>query len=161
MLSDGPQSAIAVGGRLVVSMTLRPPTVESVIRFRTLLLARAREVEDSICVVIIPGARRPALDHDVRREIRETWQALASVVTGAAIWIRRGSFVGALQRSLVTAMMLAIRRASPTQVVASASEATAWFASLDAALGAQTARWTALLDEFVADRDRAPTPESP
>ena len=156
VVSAGPQSVIAVGGRLVVSMTLRPPTVESVGRFRELVIDRATEAGAGICSIIVPAAKRPALDAAVRAEIGKTFAVLMPNLTGTAIWIRRRSFVGALQRSLVTAMVLSIRGRAPTTVVSTAEAAATWFAQQDASLAEEVYDWIDPIERFITAFDPRP-----
>ena len=71
---------------------------------------------------------------------------------GCAVWIRRGSFAGAIQRSLVTGLLMVRRPSMVTDVVTTAEEAVSLLAKADPTLDADTrASWAVALDRFASE----------
>lgn len=144
-------SHMAVGGqgRLFVVITLQPPTVESLGRFRRCMTRRHEVVGEPLLGVIALGSRRPSLDAAARESILEVWNDLGKRMQGRAVWIRRDSFAGAIQRSLVTGLLMVRRPPMLTDVVTTATDAVALLAKAEPSLDADVrARWSAELDRF-------------
>lgn len=147
-------SHMAVAGceRLFVVATLQPPTAASIRRFERCLLQRRADLDQRLLAVVIPAAPRPALDPESREAMLRVWDDFMIHVQGCAIWIRRGSFVGALQRSLVTGILMARRIPIVADVTASAEGAVSVLARAEPSLDPNTrAVWRASLERFAAE----------
>ena len=114
-------------GRMIVTVTTKPPTGDSIGRFVAWLDRATQTANGPLVGVIIPSAERPGFDAEARDAARQMWARFEDSLGAVAVWIRRESFVGALQRSLVTAVLM-IRRAnivsSAQQVMPSTSSAS-------------------------------------
>ncbi len=142
--------AVAASGRLIVVITLAPPTADSVARFSECLYSRREEVGVPLLGVIVLASPRPALDRGGRAAILNLLADVSRLLGGCAVWIRRGSFVGAIQRSLVTGLMMMRRLPIETDVVASAQDAMGVLARADPALSHEVLdQWRASMLEFV------------
>ncbi len=116
------------------------------------MLRRHGEVGESLLGVIIPAASRPGLEDGSRDTIIEVWSELIETLQGCAVWIRRDSFIGALQRSLVTGVLMLKRPSIVAGVVATAADAVSVLAraepSIDPSLAEQ---WAGVLERFAAE----------
>lgn len=147
-------SHMAVGGReqLLMVATLQPPNPASIARFRRCLLERRAAVGERLLGVVLPAAPRPRLDADARRALLELWGDLGIHLLACAIWIRRGSFIGAFQRSLVTGVLMARQAPIATGVSATAAEAVDVLARVEPSVDPTTRRdWTSVLERFAAE----------
>jgi hypothetical protein len=77
LLSVDPDLAVGANGRLLVALTLRPPSSRSMQRFADVTRARRRVVQQPLLCVFIPSAPRPSLDGDGRTAIRDLWHDIA------------------------------------------------------------------------------------
>lgn len=144
--------AVAGQGRLFVVMTLQPPTVESLDRFRRCMVARHEAVGEPLLGVVTLGSRRPSLDPAAREAILDVWADLCRRMQGCAVWIRRDSFAGAIQRSLVTGLLMVRRPSILTEVVTTAEGAVSLLAKAEPSVDANTrARWSAGLERFASE----------
>ncbi|MCR9164060.1 MAG: hypothetical protein ACE37F_01830 [Nannocystaceae bacterium] len=144
--------AVAGQGRLFVVITLQPPTVDSLERFRRCIVARHDAVGDSLLGVVTLGSRRPSLEAGARQSVLDIWAEVRPRMHCCAVWIRRDSFAGALQRSLVTGLLMVRRPQMPTDVVATAEGAVALLARAEPSLDADTqAQWSTGLEAFASE----------
>ncbi len=152
MLVVDSQLAIAGLGRLFIAATLAPPSAASVERYRRCLLERRQAIGAPLLGVFVPAATRPGLDADGRAAILRMWGELEGQLEGCAVWIRRQGFIGAIQRSLVTGLLMVRAPAIVTEVVSSADEAVQVLSRLDPALSSRVlAAWSAALLEFAEE----------
>ena len=144
--------AVGARGRLFIVVTLQPPTVESLDRFRRCVVARHQAVGEPLLGVVALGSPRPSLEPGARESLLEVWEDLGRRMEGCAVWIRRGSFAGAIQRSLVTGLLMVRRPSMVTDVVTTAEEAVSLLAKADPTLDADTrASWAVALDLFASE----------
>ena len=152
LLTRDSHMAVGVAGPLFVVVTLQPPSKASVLRFRACLLAHRRTVGVPLLGVVVPNAPRPRLNAEGRQAILDLWQELSQQLLGCAVWIRRDSFIGAAQRSLVTGLLMVRRPAIVADVVANAADAIAVLQRASPEVSPVHARqWTSALDQFAAD----------
>jgi len=80
------------------------------------------------------------------------WDDFTTRVQGCAVWIRRGSFIGALQRSLVTGILMARRAPIVAEVVASSEAAVGVLARVEPSVDPKTQEvWRSVLERFAAE----------
>lgn len=127
---DDERSFLARCGPLVIAITRRPPVVEGIRKFGNLIRDATKESAAGAYVFVALGADRPRLDEEVRKEIVVLWRELGEAMN-VAVWVRRGSFAGALQRSFITAVSLLRVRSTPLKVVSGPDGAYGWFLSLN------------------------------
>lgn len=143
---DDEQSFWARCGPLALVVTRQPPTAESMNAFREFLHELAADHPNAIYLLVALGARRPRLEEEVRQAIASLWRELGEAVN-VAVWVRRGSFAGALQRSFITAVSMLRIRDTPTKVVTSPDGAFDWFLSLDVGLAEHAGTWRELVEQ--------------
>ncbi|MEM6295347.1 MAG: hypothetical protein AAGA54_29005 [Myxococcota bacterium] len=137
-------------GRMIVAVTTRPPTGDSIGRFVSWLEQAKPAADGPLVGVIVPSAKRPAFDAEAREAARQMWSSFEGNLHGVAVWIRHQSFIGALQRSLVTAVLMIQRANIPNRVVASAAEA---IDVLDVTAENERAAWAMDLNAFAMAHD--------
>lgn len=152
LFSRDARMVLGVRERLFVAITLEPPSAASMRRFCEAMEERTRVVKEPLLGVFIPSAPRPRLDSEGREAIRELWQDIAQHMEVCAVWIRRGSFVGSLLRSLVTGLIMVQPRTIITGVVSNAADAVDLLAETDTALVEPTrSQWAQALDRFAIE----------
>lgn len=147
-------SHMAVGGlgRMFVVATLQPPTRASVKRFRGVVAAYHERVGERLLGVVIPASPRPRLDADGREMILEIWSDMVGRMDGCAVWILRRSFAGALQRSLVTGLLLVRPVPIESGVASNAADAVAVLERAEPSTTPnQRAVWTSALERFASE----------
>ena len=137
-------------GRMIVTVTTKPPTGDSIGRFVAWLDRATQTANGPLVGVIIPSAERPGFDAEARDAARQMWARFEDSLGAVAVWIRRESFVGALQRSLVTAVLMIRRVNIANRVVGSAGDAIDF---LGVAPEFERAAWTLDLTAFATAHD--------
>jgi len=146
MLFDDRDMFCAQEGRLVVVSTRRAPSAASTERFATGLRRHAaiHPDDERLFLLLALGAERPRLDPDARTALVNVWRDPGHRYT-LAIWARRQSFAGAIQRSLITALSLLRVNEAPMRVVDGYAAALRWFENIEPDAAAAHQAWASML----------------
>jgi len=138
---------------LCILRTRAPMSVASVDAFYAGVLAMSEEFSEPLVTLVIPGARRPTTSTEVRSRVKAVWPKILERSTATAIWIRQGSFAGAIQRSIASTITLLIRGSAAIKICSSAEAATAFMIARRSTAPATTQDWTPVLDQFATAFD--------
>ncbi|MEM9071204.1 MAG: hypothetical protein AAGE52_22020 [Myxococcota bacterium] len=127
-------------GCVLVSVNTQPPTVAGVRRVTAAFDELSPSYPSGVAIVIVPSADRPALSVEVGREIGETWDRIMPRLACAVVWVRRGGFIGAAVRSLVTGLLLVRPRSLVPIAIASSLQDVAHVVSSHTSVPGATVR---------------------
>ncbi|MCA9598202.1 MAG: hypothetical protein KC776_33045 [Myxococcales bacterium] len=148
LVTEDPAYAFGVLGNLVIAVTREPPSERSV-RELARVVGERHATHGDVSLLVAPRAARPTLSQDARRAILSSWEQLEPRITCCAVLFRATGFVGAIQRSLVTAVMNLRKSTLPVRATSLPLEAAEFITRYDASLGAPEPLGTAL-SEFVS-----------
>ena len=149
-LRDEPEVAIGSIDNVLVVVTREPPTLYGI---RTVIEESRALLEshpDGFVLVVAPRAKQPRLSSEAGEALKSGWRSLDERMLGAGIWIRSDGFTGALQRSLVTTVLLMRRTRAPTKVVGNALDLAQWIGHTAPIKGRDPVTLKRALEQFVS-----------
>lgn len=130
----------------MVLATRRAPSPESTERFVGALRNHAARHPDGeqLFLLVALGAKRPRLDAAVREAIIAAWREMGSRYA-VAMWARRKSFAGSLQRSFITALALLRIAKTPMRLISSYTGAIDFFETVEPVEAGVREAWRSML----------------
>lgn len=150
---DEPGFVVGRLERLCVLRTRAPLSIPAFDALIAEVRAAAAATGPNVATVIIPGAPEPAMTQEARAHVVRTWPLLEDNSSAITIWIRQGSFAGAIQQSIATAVLLMIAKRKPVKVCSKAVELQQFFVEKAPSLHAVARDWPAALDQFAFASD--------
>ncbi len=129
IVKDDLQSFIGTSGPLMMAVTRRPPTTESLDSFRDALRKHSAAYPDQMLLLVALRSKRPRLSNSGRTKIIDMWGEFGGRIA-VGVWVGGRSFAKSLQRSFITALSLIRVRETPFRVVSEGSDALEWFSEL-------------------------------
>lgn len=150
---DQPEFVVGRLGRLCVLRTRAPLSIMAFDALVAEVVTAAQVTGPNVATVIVPGAPQPAMTPESRAHTVKTWPRLEDNSCAIAIWIRQGSFAGAIQQSIATAVLLMIAKRTPVKVCSKAEHLQRFFMEEAPSLEAEAREWPAALDRFALASD--------
>lgn len=151
-IKDDLQSYIGTSGPLMVAITRRPPTTDSLEAFRDALRKHSAAYPEQMLLLVALRSKRPRLSNSGRMKIVDMWGEFGGRIA-VGVWVGGQSFARSLQRSFITAVSLIRVRDTPFRVVSTGAEAMNWFIELQPQYADLVPGWKAAIATFVEDED--------
>ena len=107
--------------------------------------AESHAEDERLFLLAALGAKRPRLDPDVRAQIIQAWRDPGHRYA-VAVWARRRSFAGSLQRSFITALSMLRINKTPMRLVSSYTAAMDWFETVEPIETGVRDAWRSMLE---------------
>lgn len=135
---EDPGYAFGSLGNLVVAVTREPPTAGSVRELVRVVDASRASGAERVTIVFAPRARRPSLAAEARQAILKHWGRLEANLASCVVLFNPSGFVGAIQRSLVNAVVNMRRSPIPVKIGTDYDDAAKFIVSHDPRLSPAT-----------------------